>query len=351
MGIVYRARQVSLNRVVALKLIRAGEFANEAEVARFRAEAEAAANLDHPNIVPIYEVGEHEGRHYFSMKLIEGRSLALAIRDGLCSKTHCPAHRSASLLAPARAQCCPTAARLVARIARAVHYAHQHGILHRDLEPGNILLDQHGEPHVTDFGLAKHIERESSKTLSGVILGAPSYIAPEQADGAKVLTTAADIYSLGAILYELLTGRPPFVGATALETLLQAREREPTAPRRTEPRIGSRSGDDLLEVPGEGTFAPLRFGGGTCGGLGKMAGARADSSPSRQGAGARPEMGAAQTGGRRLDRASASGGPRGSGRQYLAMAPGRGSSKNGGERHARSSSHFGSNWLPVWTAM
>jgi WD40 repeat protein/tRNA A-37 threonylcarbamoyl transferase component Bud32 len=214
MGLVYKARQASLGRVVALKLIRAGELANESEVARFRAEAEAAAHLDHPNIVPIYEVGEHEGCHYFSMKLVEGGALSERIskRQPRISDRE--------------------TAKLLAVVARAVHYAHQRGILHRDLKPGNILIDRHGQPHVTDFGLAKRIDTDSAMTQSGTIVGTPGYLAPEQAAGARQLTTAADIYSLGAILYELLAGRPPFVGATVMETLQKVMNEDPVPPSR-----------------------------------------------------------------------------------------------------------------------
>jgi WD40 repeat protein len=215
MGIVYRARHVRLNRVVALKMILAGQFASPAELQRFRSEAEAAASLDHPNIVPIYEVGEHAGRHFFTMKLVDGRSLA-GFRDA----------------APAEI------ARLLATVARAVYHAHQHGVLHRDLKPGNILLDGDGEPHVTDFGLAKLFERDSTQTQTGVLVGTPGYMAPEQAAGEnKRLTTAADVWALGAILYELLTGRPPFQGATQADTLLQVRHEEPPAPRSLRPGI------------------------------------------------------------------------------------------------------------------
>jgi tetratricopeptide (TPR) repeat protein len=222
MGVVYRARQLSLNRLVALKMIAAGQLATPAAVQRFHTEAEAAARLDHPHIVPIYEIGEYEGQHYFSMKLIERGTLA-DLR--LKSKVQ-------SLKSP------EAAARLVGTVARAVHYAHQRGILHRDLKPTNILLDEQGEPHVTDFGLAKLVEDDSSLTLSAAMLGTPAYMAPEQAaGGARQLTTAADIYSLGAVLYELLTGQPPFRAETAVETLRQACEQEPTPPRSLNPQV------------------------------------------------------------------------------------------------------------------
>jgi hypothetical protein len=217
MGVVYRARQVSLNRTVALKMILAGQLASPADVQRFHREAEAAANLDHPNIVPIYEVGAHEGQHYFSMKLIEGTSLA---------------QRVARFVRDPK-----VAVQLGAKVARAVHAAHQHGVLHRDLKPTNVLLDAAGEPYVVDFGLARPVDGQERQTQSGVIVGTPSYMAPEQARSERALTVAVDVYGLGAILYELLTGRPPFRAETPLDTILQVLERDPLRPAVLNPAI------------------------------------------------------------------------------------------------------------------
>ncbi len=207
MGVVYKARQMSLNRVVALKMILRGELTTERDVARFRAEAEAAANLDHPHIVPIYEVGEHDGLQYYSMRYVEGASLARRPRTDSRSE-----------------------ARLLAAVAGAVHHAHRRGVLHRDLKPSNILVNTAGVPLVADFGLAKRVDADRSLTESGVIVGTPRYMAPEQAAGRKDLTVAVDVYSLGVVLYERLTGHTPFTGETVLELLRQAREEEPPRP-------------------------------------------------------------------------------------------------------------------------
>jgi WD40 repeat protein/tRNA A-37 threonylcarbamoyl transferase component Bud32 len=198
MGVVYRARQKKLNRVVALKMIRTGAWATEGESSRFRNEAEAAAGLDHPHIVPVYEVGEEHGQLYFSMKFIEGGTLAGTMADRIE-----PRH----------------AARLVETVARAVHHAHQRGILHRDLKPSNILMDQHGEPHVTDFGLAKRLDSAAALTQTGAMVGTPGYMAPEQSSSNRAaLSTATDVYGLGAIFYALLAGRAPSGSDTPVET-------------------------------------------------------------------------------------------------------------------------------------
>jgi WD40 repeat protein/serine/threonine protein kinase len=211
MGVVYRARDLTLNREVALKLMLAGQFAGEREVKRFRSEAQAAARLDHPNIVPIYEFGELEGRPFLSMRFVDGTRLA----DELAGEPMDPRR----------------IAQLMSTLGRAIHYAHQRGVLHRDLKPANVLIDSVGQPHVTDFGLAKCLDSKDGLTVSGAALGSPNYMAPEQAAGhPERLTTAADIYSLGAIMYELLTGRAPFRAETPLETMRQVMERPPVAP-------------------------------------------------------------------------------------------------------------------------
>ncbi|MFO0865836.1 MAG: serine/threonine-protein kinase [Gemmataceae bacterium] len=211
MGVVYRARQVELNRFVALKMILAGRLANAEDVLRFRTEAEAAGRLKHPSIVAVHDIGEVEGQHFFTMEFIEGKSLAEVI-------THGPL--------PQR-----LAARYVRLIAQAVHHAHKQGIVHRDLKPSNVLIDVDDLPHVTDFGLAKKLGTDSAKTRSGAVLGTPSYMAPEQAEGRlKDIGPGTDVFSLGAILYELITGRPPFRGETPLETILQVVNNDPTPP-------------------------------------------------------------------------------------------------------------------------
>jgi WD40 repeat protein len=209
MGVVHRARQVSLNRMVAIKMIRDAHFAAPEDRKRFRREAENAARLDHPNIVQIFEVGEHEGQQYYSMKLIEGGSLSARL----------PALKSDPR------QC----ARLLVTLARAVHHAHQRGILHRDLKPGNILLDGAGQPHIADFGFARTLDQNAQH--SGQIVGTASYMAPEQAVASKDPTTGIDVYALGAILYEMLTGHPPFQGDNKLQTLRQVIEQDPPRPR------------------------------------------------------------------------------------------------------------------------
>src|SRR5437868_9385977 len=217
-GVVYRARQKSLNRTVALKIIGLGHWATEAHLKRFRLEAEAAASLDNPCIVPINEIGERDGSCYFSMKFIEGGPL-----DQVIARAPIAFRR---------------ATELISKVARTVHYAHERGILHRDIKPGNILLDGRGEPHLTDFGLARLLETESTVTRTTDVLGTPSYMAPEQACGKNAaLTKGTDIYSLGAVLYQLLTGQPPFLGATSYETVRLLSETDPREPRLLNPKV------------------------------------------------------------------------------------------------------------------
>ncbi len=218
MGVVYKARQISLQRIVALKMILSGQLASQDQVRRFYAEAEAAAALDHPAIVPIYEVGCHDGQHFYSMGFVEGTSLAGRLLAGPL---------------PSR-----EAAELMTKTARAVAYAHEQGVIHRDLKPSNVLLDARREPRVTDFGLAKRLEGDSELTASGSILGTASYMPPEQALGRiEEVGPLADIYSLGATLYTLLTGRPPFQASSTVETLRQVVEENPPPPRSLDPSL------------------------------------------------------------------------------------------------------------------
>lgn len=217
MGVVYRARQISLNRIVAIKMILRGDLASSSDLDRFRAEAEAAARLDHPGIVPVYEVGHHNGRAYFSMKYIRGRTLSQLLADGPL---------------PPR-----EAAKILAAVARAIHFAHTRGVLHRDLKPSNIVLDEFQLPHVMDFGLAKQITDAASLTRTGAVLGTPAYMAPEQAAGARgVVGPASDVYSLGVVLYHMLTGRPPFQAANPVDTVLMVLEQDPVPPRVLNPK-------------------------------------------------------------------------------------------------------------------
>ena len=217
MGVVYRARQLSLGRDVAVKMILRGQFATQIDRERFETEAQAAAKLDHPGIVPVYEVGEIDGRPYFSMKHVAGTTLAQRLTSGPL---------------PPR-----EAARILASVARAIHFAHMRGVLHRDLKPSNILLDEHGEPHVTDFGLAKQISDADTITKTGVMLGTPAYVSPEQAAGIRgQVGPRSDVYSLGVILYHMLTGRPPFQAASPAEMVLLVLEQDPVPPRMLNPK-------------------------------------------------------------------------------------------------------------------
>src|SRR5262245_25325723 len=218
MGVVYKARQRSLNRIVAVKMILAGPLAGKEFVQRFRTESAAAAILQHPNIVAIHDVGVHEGRHYFSMDYVEGRSLAQLVGQ--------------QPLAPARA------ARYVELIAAAIHYAHERGILHRDLKPSNVLIDANDQPRITDFGLARRLDGDSSLTMTGQVLGSPNFMPPEQA-GAKrgKVSRPSDVYALGGILYYLLTARAPFQADSLEHLLSQVLNTEPVSPRLLNPSV------------------------------------------------------------------------------------------------------------------
>jgi serine/threonine-protein kinase len=224
MGVVFRATQISLGRSVAVKMILRGRLASHADLKRFLAEASATARLQHPNIVPVYDVGDIDGRPFFSMQLIHGETLADRLIDGPLSEA--------------------AAARIIASAARAIGYAHRQGILHRDLKPSNILLDKAGKPHVSDFGLAKQGGEEPSLTRSGAVLGTPAYMSPEQASGSRTIVgPATDIYSLGCVLYHALTGRPPLVSDSPVELVLMVLEQDPPPPRTLRPNL-----DRVLEM-------------------------------------------------------------------------------------------------------
>jgi len=217
MGVVYRALHVSLGREVALKMILRGQLASEADRDRFAAEAQAAAKLEHPGIVPVYEVGELEGRPYFTMKYIRGTTLSQRLQQG-----------------PMQAR---EAAELLAKVAKAIHFAHSRGILHRDIKPSNILLDENNEPHVTDFGLAKQVSDATSITRTGAVLGTPAYMSPEQASGQRSqMGPGSDVYSLGVVLYHMLTGRPPFQAASPVDMVMMVLEQDPVPPRMLNPK-------------------------------------------------------------------------------------------------------------------
>jgi serine/threonine-protein kinase len=218
MGVVYRARQLSLGRTVAVKMLLGGPWASSADLVRFRAEAEAAARLEHPHIVPVYEVGEHDGHAFFSMKYVAGQTLSQLLACGP--------------LAPREA------ARILHLVTQAIDFAHRQGVLHRDLKPSNILLDESGQPMLTDFGLAKRFNEAASLTHSGAVLGTPAYMAPEQASGNRgQMGVASDVYSLGTILYHMLTGRPPFQASSPMEIVLQVLEQDPPLPREIQPDV------------------------------------------------------------------------------------------------------------------
>ena len=241
-GVVFRARHLRLGRPVAIKMLLAGAYAGPTELMRFQLEAEAVAGLCHPNVVQLYEVGELEGRPYFTMELVDGGSLAQKLKDqGGRMKDEQRQHSSSDssfILLPSSLVHVRWAAELVATLAEAVSVAHHAGIIHRDLKPGNILLTADGTPKISDFGLARRLKGEGGLTWTGIAVGTPSYMAPEQAsDKAGPIGPATDVYGLGAVLYELLTGRPPFRAGTPLETLQQVLSQEPVPPSRLKPRV------------------------------------------------------------------------------------------------------------------
>ena len=236
MGVVYKARQRNLNRLVVVKMIHGGVFADRKQIERFQYEARAASRLVHPNIVPIYEIGEIEGQHFFTMALYEEGTLGDQLGRFVLPLERPSNSSNRSVLASRQV----AIAELMATVARAIHYAHQHGVIHRDLKPSNILLDEKGMPHVGDFSLAKLADEESGLTVTGTLLGTPGYMSPEQASGnVKAIGVLSDVYGLGAILYQLLTGCVPFSGASSAEIVRRVREEEPILPRKLRPQVNA----------------------------------------------------------------------------------------------------------------
>ena len=274
MGAVYKAWQVRLKRVVAFKVIRADAYADSGAAARFLAEAEAAARLQHPNIVPVFEVGEHEGMGYLVLEYEAGGGLD---------------RRLAGMLQDPN-----DSARVIETLARAIHFAHQNGIVHRDLKPANVLLTEDGIPKISDFGLAKLLESDDGLTQVGDILGTPSYMAPEQIHGSTDgITPATDVYALGAILYEMLTGRPPFKGTTPLSTIGAGFEHRAAFARQAATPHAPRSGDHLPQMLTQGAPPPLRDRAGTGRRPAAVPRPAADPGPTDAGVGASLEMGKA----------------------------------------------------------
>jgi serine/threonine protein kinase len=279
MGVVFKARHRRLNRLVAVKMIRAGAQAGPEDLVRFRFEAEAVARLRHAHIVQIYDIGEVAGLPFVSLELLDGGTLA---------------DRLAGTPQPGR-----PAAELVVTLARAMHAAHRLGIVHRDLKPSNVLFDRDGTPKIADFGLAKRLEQEDGQTETGQIVGTPSYMAPEQARGqTREVGPAVDVYALGAILYEMLTGRPPFKAPTPLETARQVIEEEPVAPLAPAIEGPARPGDDLPEVPGQGAAPAVRRRRSPGRRPGSLPGGRADPRPADSRLGTGREVGPAAADGR-----------------------------------------------------
>ena len=293
MGIVYKARDQKLDRIVAIKTLAEGQFATQEQVERFQAEAHAIARLRHPNIIAIHAISEHENRPYLSLEFAEGGSLA----QRLAEKPMAPRE----------------AAALVETLARAVHAAHQAGIIHRDLKPSNVLLTADGVPKVSDFGLAKLLDADSGRTLSGQVMGTPSYMAPEQAEGhSKQVGPAADIYALGAILYHALTGRPPFLGESPMETLKLVTSTEVVAPHLLRPDVPRDLETICLKCLEKEPHKRVRERGGPGGGLAAVRRGPADHGPARGTGGAPRALGPTQP----VGGGSLRGGLRDPGRRY-----------------------------------